>query len=98
MRVAGSRIDRGAGLAGRWRTLDLAGPEGERLTTRAREHDLALAKPREFHPRDRPGIGPGPRLHGLAGGERLRESAFEQDLRQHRLGVDPESLPDQHRA
>ncbi len=30
--------------------------------------------------------------------ERLREGALEQDLRQHRLGVDPDALPDQHEA
>ncbi len=90
MRVAVRRIDRGAALAGLRRALDLAGPEGERLTACAGKHDRALAEPRHLHTRDRPGVGPGPGLHGRAGRQRLRERALEQDLRQHRLGVDPD--------
>ena len=44
MRVAVGGIDRGAGLAGVGRALDMAGPERERLAARAREHDRALAR------------------------------------------------------
>ena len=97
MRVAVGGIDRGAAA----RRLAACARPGRarrrapaRSRRRARSRSCRAAALR--HPRDRPGVGPGPRLDVLAGRERLREGALEQDLRQQRLGVDPDALADQH--
>ena len=76
----------------------MAGPEGERLPARAREHDRAAAEPRDRDARHRPGVGPGPRLDGWPVASVCGEGAFEQDLREQRLGVDPDRLTDKNAA
>src|SRR5437870_145595 len=62
MRVTMRGINRGAFFTNLRCALELTGPEGERLTAGAGEYDRALAEPRHRDPRDRPGVGPGPRL------------------------------------
>src|SRR5262252_2630823 len=52
-------------------------------------------KARHLDARDRPGVGPGPRLDVAATGDARREGALQQDLREQRLGMDPDSLAEQ---
>jgi len=98
MRVAMRRVDRRAGLAGARRALDMTGTERQRLSAAAVQDDRRLAEARDFDPRLRPRIGPGLWLDRLAGRQGLRKRALEQDLREHGLGVDPQSLAAQHDA
>src|SRR5262249_58425271 len=75
VRVAMGRVDGCAGLARRRRALDLAGTEGECLAARSGEHDLAAMEPRHLDARDRPSVGPWPRLDVVAAGAARREPA-----------------------
>ena len=98
MGVAMSCVNRDPAFAGLRGALDVAGTESERLAARAREHDGADADPLHRDARLRPGIRPGPRLDGAAGGEAFGKGALQQHLREHRLGMDENALPEQDRA
>ena len=76
----------------------MAGPERERLSARAGSTIALGVEPLHLDARDRPGVGPGPRLDVAAGRDGLGEGAFEQDLREQRLGVDLGALAEQHEA
>ena len=62
MSVAMRRIDGDPAFAGVGGTLDMAGPEGQRLAAAARKCDRAGAEPSDSDARVWPGVGPRPRL------------------------------------
>ena len=98
MRIAMRGIDGDAALAGVGRPLDMARAEGERLAAAAREHDGAGVDPLHLDARDRPGVGPRPRLCLAPGGDGLVKGALQQHLREQRLGVDVGALAEQDQA
>jgi hypothetical protein len=98
MRVAVSGVDRGARFADVGRTLDMPWTKRERLPTAAVEHNCVLAEARHVDPCDRPRVCPRPGFDDMAGRKRFGEGAFEQNLREHRLGVNPKTLADQNKA
>src|SRR2546426_8243115 len=58
-------------------SVDMPGTERHRASTRARKHNVALALAAKFNLRDRPGVGPSPRLHALFAVERSRPRSLE---------------------
>ena len=98
MGVTVRRIDGDPAFAGICGALHMAGPEGQRLAAASGERDRARAEPFHGDARLRPGIGPRPRLDRAAARDGFGKGAFQQHLREHRLGVDIDALAEQDRS
>src|SRR4051795_12465008 len=86
--VAMRRVDNGSSVSGVGSQFDMAGTEGQRLSTAAGKHDGAGAEPSHLDACHGPGVGPRPWLGLMTGCDGLGERPLQQDLRQLRLGVD----------
>lgn len=94
MGIAMAAEDAVAGGAGKGGAVHVAGTEGQGGAVGAGEDEAFDAEARDGELRDRPGVGPSPRLDAARAAEGARPGVGDQALRQPGFGLYPGAAPE----